>query len=440
MNGLSSHEVEYRVNNGLSNDDKIKYTRTTKEIILSNSITLFNILNLSLLVLVLTTGSLQNTLFIGTIVFNTVIAIYQELKAKRILDNIKVTNQDRVTVIRDGEKKEIAKEEIVIDDLLYLSSGDSVVVDLEVVKSSSLEVDESVITGESDAIMKKKNDKIISGSIVTSGNAYAKVISVGRNNYANNLIKEASLVKDNSSYLQNTINNILKIVTFLIIPVGLLLFISQYFYSNQTYSEAILGAVAGIIGMIPEGLVLLTSIALTAGVIKMAKQNVIIQKLHGIEILSCTDVLCLDKTGTITDGTMEVVDTIVLDNRINVAEIIANICTEEANNSTDIALKKKFGVKNNLNVNDRVSFSSVKKCSITEIEGIKYYLGALEYITNQKITDYEVLNKYILKGYRIITLAKEKNNNIEVLGFIILKDNIRNSAKETLKYFKAVRV
>ena len=436
MNGLSSHEVEYRVNNGLSNDDKIKYTRTTKEIILSNSITLFNILNLSLLVLVLTTGSLQNTLFIGTIVFNTVIAIYQELKAKRILDNIKVTNQDRVTVIRDGEKKEIAKEEIVIDDLLYLSSGDSVVVDLEVVKSSSLEVDESVITGESDAIMKKKNDKIISGSIVTSGNAYAKVISVGRNNYANNLIKEASLVKDNSSYLQNTINNILKIVTFLIIPVGLLLFISQYFYSNQTYSEAILGAVAGIIGMIPEGLVLLTSIALTAGVIKMAKQNVIIQKLHGIEILSCTDVLCLDKTGTITDGTMEVVDTIVLDNRINVAEIIANICTEEANNSTDIALKKKFGVKNNLNVNDRVSFSSAKKCSITEIEGIKYYLGALEYITNQKITDYEVLNKYILKGYRIITLAKEKNNNIEVLGFIILKDNIRNSAKETLKYFK----
>ena len=436
MNGLSSHEVEYRVNNGLSNDDKIKYTRTTKEIILSNSITLFNILNLSLLVLVLTTGSLQNTLFIGTIVFNTVIAIYQELKAKRILDNIKVTNQDRVTVIRDGEKKEIAKEEIVIDDLLYLSSGDSVVVDLEVVKSSSLEVDESVITGESDAIMKKKNDKIISGSIVTSGNAYAKVISVGRNNYANNLIKEASLVKDNSSYLQNTINNILKIVTFLIIPVGLLLFISQYFYSNQTYSEAILGAVAGIIGMIPEGLVLLTSIALTAGVIKMAKQNVIIQKLHGIEILSCTDVLCLDKTGTITDGTMEVVDTIVLDNRINVAEIIANICTEEANNSTDIALKKKFGVKNNLNVNDRVSFSSVKKCSITEIEGIKYYLGALEYITNQKITDYEVLNKYILKGYRIITLAKEKNNDIEVLGFIIVKDNIRNSAKETLKYFK----
>lgn len=435
MNGLSSHEVEYRMNNGLSNDDKIKYTRTTKEIILSNSITLFNILNLSLLVLVLTTGSIQNTLFIGTIVFNTIIAIYQELKAKRILDNIKVTNQDRVIVIRDGERKEIPKEEIVMDDLIYLSSGDAVLVDLEIVKSSNLEVDESVITGEADAIMKRKNDKVISGSIVTSGSAYAKVISVGRNNYANNLVKEAASVKDNSSYLQNTINNILKIVTFLIIPVGILLFISQYFYSNQTYSEAILSTVAGIIGMIPEGLVLLTSIALTAGVIKMAKQNVIIQKLHGIEILSCTDVLCLDKTGTITDGTMEVFDTVILNKKVNVEEILANICTEEANNSTDIALKKKFGVKNNLNVTDRVSFSSAKKCSITTIDDVKYYLGALEYITDKKITDYEELNKYIEMGYRIITLAQEKDK-IEVIGFIILKDNIRSSAKETLLYFK----
>lgn len=435
MNGLSSHEVEYRMNNGLSNDDKVKYTRTTKEIVLSNCITLFNILNLSLLVLVLTTGSIQNTLFIGTIVFNTIIAIYQELKAKRILDNIKVTNQDRVIVIRDGERKEIPKEEIVMDDLIYLSSGDAVLVDLEIVKSSNLEVDESVITGEADAIMKRKNDKVISGSIVTSGSAYAKVISVGRNNYANNLVKEAASVKDNSSYLQNTINNILKIVTFLIIPVGILLFISQYFYSNQTYSEAILSTVAGIIGMIPEGLVLLTSIALTAGVIKMAKQNVIIQKLHGIEILSCTDVLCLDKTGTITDGTMEVFDTVILNKKVNVEEILANICTEEANNSTDIALKKKFGVKNNLNVTDRVSFSSAKKCSITTIDDVKYYLGALEYITDKKITDYEELNKYIEMGYRIITLAQEKDK-IEVIGFIILKDNIRSSAKETLLYFK----
>ena len=165
MNGLSKHEVEYRKNNGLINNEKVKYTRTPKQIVLSNVITLFNLLNIALAILVLTTGSIQNITFIGTIVFNTLIAIYQELKAKRILDNIKITAGDKVTVIRDDEKIEIPKEEIVMDDLLYLASGDSVLVDLEVVKSSSLEVDESIITGESDAIIKRKGDKIMSGSM-----------------------------------------------------------------------------------------------------------------------------------------------------------------------------------------------------------------------------------------------------------------------------------
>ncbi len=279
----------------------------------------------------------------------------------------------------------------------------------------------------------------MSGSIITSGNAYAKVISVGKDNYASNLIKEATSIKDNSSYLQNTINKILKIITFMIVPVGLLLFISQYFYSGQTYNEAILSTVAGIIGMIPEGLVLLTSIALTAGVVKMAKRNVIIEKLHGIEILSCTDILCLDKTGTITDGTMEVVELIKLNNKDDIEEIIANINTVEANNSTDKALKNKYGVKTTLKVEDRVPFSSLKKCSITTIEGVKYYLGALEYITDKKIEDYPELSKYVEKGYRIITLAKEKSK-IEVISFIVIKDNIRSNAGDTLRYFKEQNV
>lgn len=439
MEGLNRQEVEYRENNGLSNNDKVKYTRTNKQIILSNTITLFNILNISLVVLVLTTGSLQNALFAGTMIVNTIIAIYQEFKSKKILEKLKVTEQDTVTVIREGKKEEIPKENIVMDDVIYLSTGESALVDMIILKSSSLEVDESVITGESDAIIKRKDDKIMSGSIVTSGNAYAKVISVGKDNYASNLIKEATSIKDNSSYLQNTINKILKIITFMIVPVGLLLFISQYFYSGQTYNEAILSTVAGIIGMIPEGLVLLTSIALTAGVVKMAKKNVIIEKLHGIEILSCTDILCLDKTGTITDGTMEVVELIKLNNKDDIEEIIANINTLEANNSTDKALKNKYGVKTTLKVEDRVPFSSLKKCSITTIEGVKYYLGALEYITDKKIEDYPELSKYVEKGYRIITLAKEKSK-VEVISFIVIKDNIRSNAGDTLRYFKEQNV
>ncbi len=439
MEGLNRQEIEYRENNGLSNKDKVKYTRTNKQIILSNTITLFNILNISLVVLVLTTGSLQNALFAGTMIVNTIIAIYQEFKSKKILEKLKVTEQDTVTVIREGQKEEIPKENIVMDDVIYLSTGESALVDMIILKSSSLEVDESVITGESDAIIKRKDDKIMSGSIVTSGNAYAKVISVGKDNYASNLIKEATSIKDNSSYLQNTINKILKIITFMIVPVGLLLFISQYFYSGQTYNEAILSTVAGIIGMIPEGLVLLTSIALTAGVVKMAKKNVIIEKLHGIEILSCTDILCLDKTGTITDGTMEVVELIKLNNKDDIEEIIANINTLEANNSTDKALKNKYGVKTTLKVEDRVPFSSLKKCSITTIEGVKYYLGALEYITDKKIEDYPELSKYVEKGYRIITLAKEKSK-VEVISFIVIKDNIRSNAGDTLRYFKEQNV
>ena len=439
MEGLNRQEVEYRENNGLSNKEKAKYTRTNKQIILSNTITLFNILNISLVVLVLTTGSLQNALFAGTMIVNTIIAIYQEFKSKKILEKLKVTEQDTVTVIREGKKEEIPKENIVMDDVIYLSTGESALVDMIILKSSSLEVDESVITGESDAIIKRKDDKIMSGSIVTSGNAYAKVISVGKDNYASNLIKEATSIKDNSSYLQNTINKILKIITFMIVPVGLLLFISQYFYSGQTYNEAILSTVAGIIGMIPEGLVLLTSIALTAGVVKMAKRNVIIEKLHGIEILSCTDILCLDKTGTITDGTMEVVELIKLNNKDDIEEIIANINTLEANNSTDKALKNKYGVKTTLKVEDRIPFSSLKKCSITTIEGVKYYLGALEYITDKKIEDYPELSKYVEKGYRIITLAKEKSK-VEVISFIVIKDNIRSNAGDTLRYFKEQNV
>lgn len=435
MKGLSYQEVEYRKNNGLVNDTNIKYTKSNKEIILSNSITLFNILNISLFILVLTTGSVQNLLFVNTIIFNTIIAIYQEIKAKNTLDKMKVVTDSKVIAIRDGEKLEINKEEIVLDDTLYLTSGMSAILDLEVLKSSNLEVDESIITGESDAILKKTGDKILSGSIIVSGNGYAKVIGIGSNSYASNLIKEAASIKDNSSYLQNTINNILKIVTFLIVPVGIVLFISQYFYSNQTYSEAVLGSVAGIIGMIPEGLVLLTSVALTAGVIKMARKKVIIQRLHGIEILSCTDVLCLDKTGTITDGTMEVVDLISLDKRLNIEDIIANINTNEANNATDIALKNKYGVKDNLKVEERKPFSSAKKCSTTIIDGVKYYLGALEYITDKKITDYDELTDALSKGYRILTLAREKKN-IEVIAFIIIKDNVRESAGETLNYFK----
>ena len=440
MDGLNRKDIEYRVNNGLVNNEDIKNSRTLKEIILTNTITLFNFIHLVLFVLVLTTGSIENATFVVSILFNTIIGIYQEIKAKIIVDKLKIVSTDKVTVIRDGKKEEILPTEIVLDDLLYLKAGDNLAVDARLIHSDNLEVDESIITGESDVILKKENDKLISGSIITAGYGYAKVVSINRDTYANKLIKEASKEVDDSSYLMKNINTILKVVTVLIIPVGILLFITQFFYSNQTYSESILSSVAGIIGMIPDGLVLLTSISLTVGVIKMASKKVIIQRLSGIELLACVDTLCLDKTGTITDGSMEVKDVIYLDNdKDKINNIMANMVEKEGN-ATNIALYNYFKKTDEMKVINKVPFSSARKYSLTEFDEGIYAIGACEFITNKSVDDYDDITLYVNGGYRIITLVKckdkfDKDKN-KIVAFIIVKDNIRKSAKETLNYFK----
>ena len=443
MDGLNSQEIAYRINNNLINNENIKNSRSLKTIIISNLLTLFNFIHVVLLVLVLTTGSFANTTFIISIIFNTLISIYQEIKAKIIIDKLKITTNIKVNVIREGKKAEILPEEILIDDLLYLKQGDSLVVDAEIVKIDNLEVDESIITGESDAIIKKVGDKLISGSIITSGECYAKVISINRDTYANNLIKEASEQTDNSSYLMKQINNILKVVTFLIVPIGILLFITQFVNSNQSYAESVLSSVAGIIGMIPEGLVLLTSISLTVGVIKMAKSKVIIQKLSGIELLACTDILCLDKTGTITDGSMSVIDVIVKDNNHDIENILSGMAKIDGN-ATDKAIIAKYGAKTTLKTIDRIPFASSRKYSLTKFENGTYALGALEYITNKQIDNFPELDDYLKSGYRILTLVKCKDefnkDNNKVIAFIIIKDNIRKNAKETLEYFEKQNV
>lgn len=440
MEGLNKKDVEYRVNNGLINNEEIKNSRSLKEIILSNLLTLFNFIHLVLFVLVLTTGSIQNTTFVVAIIFNIFIGIYQEIKAKIIIDKLKIVSADKVTVVRDGEKKEIVPTEILMDDLLYLKPGDSLVVDAKVVQSDNLEIDESIITGESEVVIKKENDSLISGSIINAGYGYAKVVSINSDTYANKMIKEASKNTDNSSYLMKNINNILKVVTVLIIPVGILLFITQFFYSNQTYAESVLSSVAGVIGMIPDGLVLLTSISLTVGVVKMASKKVIIQKLSGIELLACVDTLCLDKTGTITDGSMKVMDIIYKDNdKDKINNIIANMVNDYGN-ATNKALYDYFKVAKDMPIIEQIPFSSARKYSLTKFENATYALGACEFISNKKITDYQETLEYLDNGYRIITLvkcseefSKEKN---KILAFIIIKDNIRKSAKETLNYFK----
>lgn len=439
MNGLNFHEVKYRENNGMINNENIKNSRSLKSILLSNFITLFNFIHIVLFILVLTTGSLKNATFIISIIFNLIISIYQEIKAKKIIDKLSIASVNKIKVIREGKIIEVLPTEIVIDDILYLVQGDSLIVDTVVIKSDNCEVNESIITGESNAIKKNEGDKIISGSIVVCGTVYARVTSINRDTYANNLIKEASKKIDDSSYLKRCINKILKIVTIIIVPVGILLFITQFYYSEQSYSDSVLSSVAGIIGMIPDGLVLLTSISLTVGVIKMASKKVIIQKLNGIELLACVDILCLDKTGTITTGSMNVVDAISLDKSIDLNNIISNMIIEKTN-MTDIALDKYFKQKKKIDIIEHIPFSSSRKYSLVMFECGTYALGALEYISNKKLDDFVELNEYVDLGYRVLTLVKcrdnfDKNKN-EIIGFVIISDEIRKNAKETLHYFK----
>lgn len=446
MNGLTTKEVEFRIKNGLVNK-RVKYSRSIKDIILSNIFTLFNFINLFLFILVLTTKSYRNGLFAIVIVINTIISIYGEIKAKLIIDKLSIVNNTKVSVIRDGKTIKISPYDIVIDDIIVLKNGDVVPTDVLVLNSNLCEVDESIITGETKNVIKKKNDTIFSGSIIISGSLKAKVINVGLNNYSSRLIKEASYQKEDKTYLEKELNKVLKIVTILIIPIMIILFLIQYFVNNVSYNEAILYTTAGVIGMIPSGLILLTSVALSTGVIKMGLKKVIVQELNGIETLSCVDVLCLDKTGTITDGTLEVIK-VINKSTFDINSIIKNMLNDNLVNQTDIALDKYFKTKDKLNIIKMIPFSSYRKYSMVCYENLNTFaLGALEYMLPNAKMDEEALN-YAKEGYRVLTLIHSKEipedqkipSHSKIIAYIILKDNIRKNIEKTLKYFTEQQV
>lgn len=446
MNGLTTKEVEFRIKNGLVNK-RVKYSRSIKDIILSNIFTLFNFINLFLFILVLTTKSYRNGLFAIVIVINTIISIYGEIKAKLIIDKLSIVNNTKVSVIRDGKTIKISPYDIVIDDIIVLKNGDVVPTDVLVLNSNLCEVDESIITGETKNVIKKKNDTIFSGSIIISGSLKAKVINVGLNNYSSRLIKEASYQKEEKTYLEKELNKVLKIVTILIIPIMIILFLIQYFVNNVSYNEAILYTTAGVIGMIPSGLILLTSVALSTGVVKMGLKKVIVQELNGIETLSCVDVLCLDKTGTITDGTLEVIK-VINKSTFDINSIIKNMLNDNLVNQTDIALDKYFKTKDKLNIIKMIPFSSYRKYSMVCYENLNTFaLGALEYMLPNAKMDEEALN-YAQEGYRVLTLIHSKEipegqkipSHSKIIAYIILKDNIRKNIEKTLKYFTEQQV
>lgn len=303
MTGLTNEQVNQRIEEGQVNANENPNTRTYKEIILENTLTFFNFLNVVLLVLVLLVGSYKNSMFVLIIIINTVIGILQEIRAKKTIDKLAILAQSKVAVLREGEIVSIPTEELVLDDYILLKTGDQVPADAKVLEGN-LEVNESLLTGEADNLSKKAGDELFSGSFVTSGEACCQVIHVGKDNYASQITSEAKEFKRHNSELRNSLNAILKVIGIIIVPLGIMLFYKQYYMVGDSIKDSVVSTVAAVLGMIPEGLVLLTSVALTLGALVLAQKKTLVQELYCIETLARVDTLCLDKTGTITEGSM----------------------------------------------------------------------------------------------------------------------------------------
>lgn len=303
MTGLTNEEVQERIAQGQVNNNENPNTRTYKQIILENTLTFFNFLNLVLLVLVLLVGSYKNSMFVGIIFINTVIGIIQEIRAKKTIDKLAILTESKTVVLREGKKWKISTEKLVVDDLIFLKAGEQVPADAKILEGN-LEVNESLLTGEADNLPKNQGDELFSGSFVTAGQACCQIIHVGSDNYASRITSEAKEFKRHNSELRNSLNAILKVISIIIVPLGAMLFYKQYYFVGDSIRDSVVNMVAAVLGMIPEGLVLLTSVALTLGALKLAQKKTLVQELYCIETLARVDTLCLDKTGTITEGTM----------------------------------------------------------------------------------------------------------------------------------------
>lgn len=446
INGLSSQEVKMRINKNLVNYVDEPKTKTIKEIVRSNIFTYFNFLNILLGSLVIISGlisgrllySLKNCLFVGVIFTNTIISIVEEILAKKTIDKLNLVTDTKISVIRDNNVKLVSREELVLDDVCIYNIGNQIVTD-SVILDGVVEVNESFITGEEKIILKKKGDNLISGSFVVSGKCTVKVVHVGKDNYISKISSEAKYIKKTNSVIYNSFDKMLKVLSILLIPIGVVFFINQMVITSGNVSTSIMSTVSALIGMIPEGLVLLTSSAMAVSVIRLRRYNVLVQDLYSIENLARVDVICLDKTGTITEGIMEVKDIIPYKN--NNVEKIRDILSNYVNALDDPSPTFKsiltyVGNSEDYTILETLSFSSIRKYSGVNFKEGTYFLGSPENISKEK---FDCIKEY-QKDYRVLLLAKGKDlkklDDIEPIGFILIQDKIKENANETLNYFK----
>lgn len=448
FNGLTAAEVNARIEAGKINIADDSSDRTTGKIIRDNLLTYFNLIFLVITVLLCIAGAFRDLTFLPIIIGNILIGIVQELRAKKTLDKMKILNAGHAVVIREGKRQKVTAEELVIDDLVWLSSGDAICAD-SVVVSGEITVNESMLTGEADGIVKKENEELLSGSFVVSGEGYARLTRVGNDSYISKLTNEAkALKKGEESEMIRSINMFVKVIGIIIIPMSVILFVQAFVFRNASFRTSITSMVASIIGLIPEGLYLLTTLALAVSMMKLAKDKVLLHDMKSIESLARVDVLCVDKTGTITKPEMTVTEIVSCDDSMN--EVFTDYVTSSIdNNATAVALKKYLNDNNVVNGKRTASkvypFNSTVKYGAMAFNDDYYVLGAPEFIIKTGFNNLkDDISQYTTKGYRVIVLAKAESltrdgvidGEILPLGFVVLANEIRDNAVETFTYFK----
>ena len=448
IKGLTDKEVQEQIELGNINKSQESKLKTTKQIIYDNVFTLFNLYNLIIAIALLCVKAYTNTFFFLIITINVIIGIVQEIHGRNLVKKLSILNASKATVIRNGKEKKIDIEEIVLGDIILLSQGDQIPSDSYVLEGE-VEVNEALLTGESDLIQKNIDDKLLSGSYVTSGRCYAKVEKVGEDNFANSIISATKKYKENNSELINSMKKVTKFTSFVIIPVGIILFIQAYFYRESELAQSVIATAAALLGMLPKGLILLITIALESGVIKLAKKDVLVQELYSIESLAHIDTICLDKTGTITRGEMRVSEIKKYNEKILPHSfndmMTAFINGMDDNNATFHAFKKYFKGDNSFEIADKVAFSSERKwSSISFKEEGSIVVGAPERLFDKSKENMpEAINELQKSGKRVLGIAYTKSiisepelPELEVIAIAILEDPLRKNAKEMLGYFK----
>ena len=448
IEGLSNKEVEEQIKKGNINKTQQDNLKSNKQIIFDNVFTLFNLYNLIIAIALICVKAYTNVFFFLIITINVLIGIIQEIHGRNLVKKLSIFNKSKATVIRNGQEKKIEIEEIVLGDTIILSQGDQIPSDSYVIEGE-VEVNEALLTGESDLILKNENDKLLSGSYVVSGKCYAVVEKVGEENFANKIISAAKKQKPNNSELINSMKKVTKFTSFAIIPVGIILFIQAYITRQTDLTQAVVATSAALLGMLPKGLLLLITISLEAGVINLAKKRVLVQDLYSIESLAHIDTICLDKTGTITTGKMKVSEVKMLHEEILPKDfnemMIAFRNGMEDNNSTFRAIKKYFKGDIVYEKADSIPFSSERKWSAISFKDIgSIVVGAPERLFEksgekmpEEISELQKQGKRALGvAYTNQIISNPELPELKVVACIILEDPLRKNAKEMLGYFK----